>query len=140
MLFRSTVPVVRAVGGLADTVRDYAPVRASRDRTSAGRFVGASSDYAPVRVSRGRASAGRSVGRRARAAPKRSEGGTGFVFHDYTGDALLAALGRALALFREPRRWKALQAAGMRQDNSWDRSAREYVKIYERAIKRVAGG
>ena len=131
-----TVPVVRGVGGLADTVRDYAPAQALRDRTSAGRFVGASSDYAPARASRDRTSGGRFVGRSARAAPRRSEGGTGFVFHDYTGDALRAALGRALALFRQPRRWKALQAAGMRQDNSWDRSAREYVKIYERAIRK----
>ena len=108
-----TVPVVRGVGGLEDTVRDYAPRRASRASASAGRFVD----------------------RSALATPKGSEGGTGFVFRDYTGKALLAALERALALFREPRRWRALQAAGMRQDNSWDRSAREYVKIYERAIR-----
>ena len=33
-------------------------------------------------------------------------------------------------------RWRALQLAGMRQDHSWDRSAREYVKIYERAMNR----
>jgi starch synthase len=84
-----TVPVVRGVGGLADTVRDYTP----GDRNS-----------------------------------------TGFVFHEYSGGALLGALKRALALFGEPLRWRALQATGMRQDNSWDRSAREYVKIYERAI------
>jgi starch synthase len=90
-----TIPVVRGVGGLADTVRDYAP-----------------------------------------GDPK----STGFVFHEYSGEALLGALQRALALFGEPLRWRALQVAGMRQDNSWDRSAQEYVKIYERAIKRVAGG
>jgi len=40
----------------------------------------------------------------------------------------------ALALYRDPARWHALQVAGMRQDHSWDRSAREYVKIYERAM------
>jgi starch synthase len=84
-----TVPVVRAVGGLADTVRDYSPRRPSA---------------------------------------------TGFVFHEYTGNALLAALERALEAFKNKRRWRALQLAGMRQDHSWDRSAREYVKIYERAI------
>jgi len=60
--------------------------------------------------------------------------GTGFVFRDYRPDALLAALTRALALFVDRRKWEALQAAGMRQDFSWDRSAREYVKIYDRAI------
>jgi starch synthase len=86
-----TVPVVRAVGGLADTVRDYAP----GDMSS-----------------------------------------TGFVFTDYTGRALLEALGRALALFRDPARWRAVQRAAMREDNSWDQSAQEYVRIYERAIER----
>jgi len=86
-----TVPVVRAVGGLADTVSDYTPRRSNA---------------------------------------------TGFVFHEYTGAALLAALQRALAAFKNKRRWRAIQLAGMRQDHSWDRSAREYVKIYERAIGR----
>jgi starch synthase len=86
-----TVPVVRAVGGLADTVRDYTPRRSNA---------------------------------------------TGFVFNEYTGAALLAALQRALAAFKNKRRWRALQLAGMREDHSWDRSAREYVKIYERAIGR----
>ncbi len=90
-----TVPVVRAVGGLADTVRDAAP---------------------------------------------RSTRSNGFVFHEYTGAALLEVLGRALALHRDRKRWRALQLAGMRQDHSWDRSAREYVKIYERAIKSGARG
>jgi starch synthase len=84
-----TVPVVHAVGGLADTVRDYAPRRAKP---------------------------------------------TGFVFHRYAPDALLEALARALALFTDARKWRALQVAGMQQDFSWDRSAQEYVKIYERAL------
>jgi starch synthase len=37
-------------------------------------------------------------------------------------------------VFRDAGAWRALQAAGMRQDFSWDRSAREYVKIYKRAL------
>jgi starch synthase len=85
-----TVPVVRAVGGLADTVRDYAPQR---------------------------------------------PGSNGFTFRDYTPPALLEALQRALALYAQPRDWRALQLAGMALDHSWDRSAREYVKIYERAMR-----
>jgi starch synthase len=62
---------------------------------------------------------------------------TGFVFREYTGRALVAALGRALSLFEDRPRWRGLQAAGMRQDNSWDRSARKYVKIYERAMQKA---
>ena len=60
---------------------------------------------------------------------------TGFVFREYTGEALLTALDRALRIFPDQPRWRALQLAGMRQDNSWDRSAQEYVKIYRRAIR-----
>jgi starch synthase len=53
----------------------------------------------------------------------------------YSPAALLEALNRALAAFADPPRWRALQMAGMQQDFSWDRSAREYVKIYERSLQ-----
>jgi len=48
-------------------------------------------------------------------------------------------LRRAIATYRTPRKWAALQRAGMVQDFSWDRSAKEYVKIYDRAIKMARG-
>ena len=57
---------------------------------------------------------------------------TGFVFRQYTADRLLGALAHALAAFADRPRWMRLQSAGMREDNSWDHSAAEYVKIYER--------
>jgi starch synthase len=84
-----TVPVVRATGGLDDTVTDY------NEKTGTG---------------------------------------TGFKFSEYTPAALLDAIGRARAAFANPGIWKRLQLAGMRQDFSWDRSAGEYVKLYERAL------
>jgi starch synthase len=68
----------------------------------------------------------------------RSTASTGFVFREYTGEALLTALERALRVFADRARWRVLQLAGMRQDNSWDRSAQEYVKIYRRAIMSAA--
>ena len=64
----------------------------------------------------------------------RSKRSTGFVFADYSAPALLGALNRAFTIFRDARKWQALQVAGMRQDFSWDRSAQEYVKIYERVL------
>lgn len=79
-----TVPIVHAVGGLADTVTSR----------------------------------------------------TGVVFTEYSAEALLGALRHGLQLFSDRRKWRALQRAGMAQDFSWDRSAAEYVKIYDRAIKR----
>jgi starch synthase len=63
------------------------------------------------------------------------EGSTGFVMVDYTPRGLLRALDRAVTLFADPGKWRALQRAGMQQDFSWDRSAREYVKIYDRALE-----
>jgi starch synthase len=90
-----TVPVVRRVGGLADTVIDH--------------------QTPPVE---GRANA------------------NGFVFEDYTPEALLATLRRALELFWNREEWRALQACGMAADHSWDRSAQEYVKIYNWAVSK----
>jgi starch synthase len=59
---------------------------------------------------------------------------TGFVFEDYTPAAMLEALTRALDAFTDADAWRALQLAGMQQDFSWDRSAQEYVKMYERVL------
>ena len=57
--------------------------------------------------------------------------GTGFVFANFTTDALIEAVGRALDTFREhPEPWQAMQQAAMAKDFSWDVSAREYVKVY----------
>ncbi|HET7221106.1 MAG TPA: glycogen synthase GlgA [Vicinamibacterales bacterium] len=79
-----TVPIVRATGGLDDTVEDV-------DMSAAG---------------------------------------TGFKFRDYAPAALVGAVRRALAAFRNPAVWAAIQRRGMQQDHSWDASAREYVKLY----------
>lgn len=84
-----TVPVVRAVGGLADTIREYDPATGT---------------------------------------------GTGFRFEDYTPDACWQAVARALALFADRASWTRLMMNGMAEDWSWDRSAKEYVHLYESAI------
>ena len=47
--------------------------------------------------------------------------------------ALRASLQLALDLYRNPKQWRAMQRAGMKKDFSWDASAAEYVKVYERA-------
>ena len=80
-----TLPIVRATGGLQDTVVD--------------------ADESPAQA-------------------------TGFKFQDYTPEALLGALGRAVRAFGNPKAWKGFQQNAMAQDFSWDVSAREYVKVY----------
>jgi starch synthase len=91
--------VVRATGGLADTVID--------DDRSAGR-------------------------------------GTGFSFEAYESGAMVRALRRGMAAYRDPARWRDLMVRGMRQDHSWRRSARSYVRVYEEAAaladRRRSGG
>jgi starch synthase len=56
--------------------------------------------------------------------------GTGFSFVDYSPQALLGTLRWALSIYQEGAQWRRLQQAGMRQDFSWDASAREYVRVY----------
>jgi starch synthase len=86
------VPVVRAVGGLDDTIETWNP---------------------------------------------RTGTGTGFKFRDYSADALFRSLQKAVRTFGEPAAWRTLQVSGMKQDHSWDASAREYVKVYEKAGRRL---
>ncbi len=61
--------------------------------------------------------------------------GTGFMFDDFTADALLAAVRRAASTYRQPSVWKALVRNAMAEDFSWDASAREYVTLYRKALK-----
>ena len=79
-----TVPVARAVGGLADTISD--------------------ADAFPA--------------------------GTGFLFEDPTPGALVEAVKRAMAHFREPRAWARLRGRCMEKDFSWAPSARAYRALY----------
>jgi len=89
-----TVPVVRAVGGLVDTVRPYNPTNGQ---------------------------------------------GNGFLFSEYYPAAMMRALGAALAAYPNKKIWTRLQKNGMRADFSWDRSAGEYVKMYQQLRRRNAG-
>ena len=61
--------------------------------------------------------------------------GTGFIFDDFSVEALREAVGRAVAAFREPRRWETLVHNAMAQDFSWDASAREYVTLYRKVLR-----
>jgi starch synthase len=83
-----TVPIVRATGGLDDTIEPW---------------------------------------------DARTGKGTGFKFHDYTGEALLATIKQALLAYQDPSSWLTLMRNGMSRDFSWGASAREYGKIYDRA-------
>jgi starch synthase len=62
----------------------------------------------------------------------RKKKATGFVMDEVTPEALLKAIQRALAIFRDdPKTWRQLQKNGMSQNLSWDKSALEYLDLYE---------
>jgi starch synthase len=83
-----TVPVVRATGGLDDTIEEWNPTQGS---------------------------------------------GTGFKFKGLNAMALLAAVERALAAFKDKAGWERLMLNGMAQNYSWEQPAKEYVAVYEEA-------
>jgi starch synthase len=58
-------------------------------------------------------------------------GRTGFTFDAYNAESFRAALVEALEWFKNKKRWKAMQTAGMAQDFSWAQRVPEYEKIYE---------
>ncbi|MBI4609687.1 MAG: glycogen synthase GlgA [Candidatus Rokubacteria bacterium] len=62
--------------------------------------------------------------------------GTGFGFQGFTAAALVDAVRRALAAYRQPERWRRLVRNGMAEDFSWEASAREYVTLYRKALKK----
>ncbi len=84
-----TIPIVRATGGLRDTVVPFNPATGQ---------------------------------------------GTGFVFQQASGDALLAAVSEALGVFADRASWRRLLQNAMVQDFSWGQSATRYVEIYRRAL------
>ena len=55
---------------------------------------------------------------------------TGFLFDQAAPPALTKAIQRALDIFSDKRRWAGLQRRGMKADFSWEKSAREYLKLY----------
>ena len=82
-----TVPIVRATGGLDDTIEPW---------------------------------------------DARTGKGTGFKFTEYNGESLLLTVKEALQAYRDRTSWQVLMRNGMSKDFSWNASAREYGKIYEK--------
>ena len=84
------IPIVRKVGGLADSVEDFAPEK---------------------------------------------EEGTGFVFEKYDPFSLTIAVIRASELYRQKKEWEKLMKRAMAKDFSWEKSAKEYLKLFEMALR-----
>jgi len=62
----------------------------------------------------------------------------GFSFNQYTTAALADELERACKTYTNRPVWEQLIRTGMRQDWSWSHSAREYDRLYQHTLARVA--
>ncbi|MDP2725933.1 MAG: glycogen/starch synthase [Dehalococcoidia bacterium] len=60
--------------------------------------------------------------------------GNGFSFTEYSAWALREAMERALAAYQQREAWRELVVRAMKQDFSWEASARKYVEMYEAAV------
>ena len=82
-----TVPVVRSVGGLYDSIKNYG-----------------------------------------------EEGANGFRFDNYNAHDLLFTLKDALALYQDKKKWNALTASAKKSLFTWEKSAKEYISIYNNLV------
>ena len=57
---------------------------------------------------------------------------TGFLMGDTTSGALELAAQRAIAAWKDQRRWRSIQLNGMSKDFGWEESARKYVEVYRK--------
>lgn len=56
--------------------------------------------------------------------------GNGFTFANYTKEDMMHAVRRALAGIQDNEGWHRLMWRAMMSDNSWDRSAQDYINLY----------
>ena len=80
-----TIPIVRATGGLADTIKNYS--------SETGR-------------------------------------GYGFVFEEYSPQALISIIKNTLAVYRDKDLWKKLVERAMKLDFSWETATEKYLNLY----------
>jgi starch synthase len=64
-----------------------------------------------------------------------AERGTGFVFQWEEAEAVFGTLRWAYTTYRDRRQaWQRMQKRAMERDFSWDKSARQYIEMYHKAI------
>jgi starch synthase len=64
------------------------------------------------------------------------DNGNGFVFTEYSPEALLDAVTRAVETFENKRKWNTIVKRCMEMDFSWKSSASKYMELYEKAMDR----
>ncbi|MFI3207413.1 MAG: glycogen synthase GlgA, partial [Clostridia bacterium] len=63
--------------------------------------------------------------------------GNGFTFKLYTSDDMLNSLHAAIYMYKTDKKyWATIVKRAMECDNSWGKSAKEYIKLYKQIIKK----
>ena len=62
---------------------------------------------------------------------EKTKEGTGFVFKKYNAKELLTEIKRALKVYRDKDTWNKIVKAGMKEDFSWNSSAKKYIDLYK---------
>lgn len=60
--------------------------------------------------------------------------GNGFSFTSFNSDDLLYVMTMALEYFKDKKTWNGIARQAMLSDYSWDKSAREYISLYQKMI------
>jgi len=59
----------------------------------------------------------------------------GFTFKTFTSNEFYKTIQKALAIYyHQPKQWRRLQLNGMQRDFSWTKSAKEYLKLYNKLV------
>ena len=66
--------------------------------------------------------------------------GNGYTFQSYNAHHMMDAVLRAQRDYRDKKKWEELVQRAMKEDFSWDRSAKEYLRLYERLLERNLKG
>jgi starch synthase len=61
------------------------------------------------------------------------DGASGFLFNDYSREALVAGVHRAAERYAETDKWREMMRCAMSRDFGWPRVADEYIALYRRA-------
>ncbi|PNB36943.1 starch synthase, partial [Pseudomonas sp. GW456-E7] len=61
--------------------------------------------------------------------------GNGFTFSAFNAHDLKFTIERALSFYRQKDVWKSIMKTAMKADYSWEKSAKEYQRIFEHVTR-----
>ncbi len=60
------------------------------------------------------------------------DGKTGFLFKKFSSESFLKTIQKCLKAFQNEKEWQKMIKRAMAKDFSWKKSAREYLKLYQK--------